>query len=225
MKAIVQLTTQINRFGIVIFLTLSLAFQQKSADTSFQKIPIHWVTDLEGDFSFKEQWDYPEGVYHNSFGQLSCDGICPIEIESMKNSHGKIYEDSLPAFYQLVDTTHQFHSLSSETRQYEYFQCHLITFKELNGEVIGQSENNISTHSRLHLQLQGDSCRAWVDFNSIRDLGEHIFPLAEGSISIDQTLFEKGIVKATFDFKFENTLDVDQALFWKGKMYSKIVAD
>ena len=29
---------------------------------------------LTGDFSFKDNWSYPEGVYWNEFGQLSCEG-------------------------------------------------------------------------------------------------------------------------------------------------------
>lgn len=37
------------------------------------EILITWQDSIAGDFSFKE--DYPEGVYKNEFGQLSCDGL------------------------------------------------------------------------------------------------------------------------------------------------------
>ncbi len=186
-------------------------------------IKIEWVKNLEGDFSFKEKWNYPEFIYKNSFGQLSCDGSCPNEIDRMKDANGKIYKDSLKAFYKIIDTTHIFHSLKSKNRMYEYSGTHFIEFKKLkNGTIKGKSFDNVSTHSRLIIELQNDSCTAWVDFNSIRDLGEHIFPLKTGTIKIDKTLFKKGIVKAIFDFQFKNTLEPNEKLFWKGQIYSKV---
>ena len=61
-------------------------------------ILIKWVENLAGDFSFIKKWSYPEGVYKNEYGQLSCDGLCPPEIDAMKDSTGRIYADSLRAF-------------------------------------------------------------------------------------------------------------------------------
>ena len=74
-------------------------------------VQITWVKELSGDFSFKDQWDYPEGVYINTFGQVSCDGFCPPETDAMTDENGRIFDDSLAAFYQLVDTTHLYHSI------------------------------------------------------------------------------------------------------------------
>ncbi len=190
---------------------------------STHKIKIEWTENIEGDFSFKEKWSYEEGIYENSFGQLSCDGICPEEIDRMKDEYGKIYKDSLQAFYKIIDTTHIFHSLKSENRMYEYSGTNFIEFqKHENGIIKGKSMNNVSTHSNLILELQNDLCYAYVIFNSIRNLGENHFPLESGNIKIDKTLFENGIIKAEFDFKFENTLESDKELFWNGKIYSEI---
>ena len=80
------------------------------------QIKMEWVEELEGDYSFAKAWDYPEGVYKNAHGQLSCDGFCPPATDAMKDSTGRIYKDSLPAFYALVDTTHRFHSLPYASR-------------------------------------------------------------------------------------------------------------
>lgn len=209
---------------IFFFVLIGISFKTiENINNSNQKIRIEWTNNLEGDFSFKEKWSYKEGVYRNRHGQLSCDGICPIEIDRMKDSSGKIYQDSLKAFYTIIDTTHIFHSLESENKMYEYTGTDFIEFKKYkNGIVKGKSKDNISTHSILAIELQNDSCNAFVIFNSIKDLGINNFPLKSGTIKIDKMLFENGIIKAIFNFKFENTLASEKELFWKGKIYSKI---
>ena len=215
------------KFVILLFLVLiGVSFNTFKKETdSILKIKIEWVNNFKEDFSFKEKWNYPEFVYRNKFGQLSCDGNCPIQIDRMKDEFGKIYADSLQAFYKIVDTTHIFHSLKSENIMYEYSGTNFIEFKKLeNGIIKGNSLNNVSTNSSLSLELQNDSCSSWVVFNSIRDLGKNVFPLKNGTIKIDKILFDRGVIKAVFDFKFKNTLESKKELFWKGQIYSKIEA-
>ncbi|PIE50519.1 MAG: hypothetical protein CSA38_02670 [Flavobacteriales bacterium] len=188
-----------------------------------KSIKIEWTKNLKGDFSFKEKWSYQEGIYKNQFGQLSCDGNCPIEIDGMKDEFGKINKDSLQSFYKMIDTTHVFHSLYSNNRMYEYSGTNFIEFEKLeNGIIRGKSTNNASTHSNLVLELKNNLCSAFVELNSIRNLGKNKFPLKSGNIKIDKNLFEKGIVKAKFHFKFKNVIEPDKELFWNGMIYSKI---
>ncbi|MGS2727875.1 hypothetical protein ACU8DI_14795 [Psychroserpens sp. BH13MA-6] len=212
---------------LLLLFLISISFKTIENETSFSdKIKIEWTENVLGDFSFKEKWSYQEGVFRNKHGQLSCDGICPEETHRMKDEFGKIYEDSLQAFYKVIDTTHIFHSLQSENKMYEYSGTKFIEFIKLkNGIIRGQSLKNTSTHSSLILELKNDSCHASVHFNSIRDLGEHYFPLKSGNIRIDQKLFQDGIIKAEFDFKFKNTLEPNKELFWKGRIYKKIVTE
>ena len=214
------------KFSILLFFILiGISYKTtKNKIDSKHKIKIEWTNKLEGDFSFKEEWSYQEGIYKNRHGQLSCDGICPIEINRMKDESGKIYQDSLQAFYKIIDTTHVFHSLKSENRMYEYSGTNFIEFKkQKNGIIKGKSINNVSTHSSLHIELKKNSCNAFVIFNSVRrDIGINIFPLKNGIIKIDKTLFESGIIKAVFNFRFENTLEPENELFWKGEIYNKV---
>ena len=51
--------------------------------TSSIPVLINWVDQLSGDFSFTKIWSYPEGIYKNEYGQISCDGFCPPEIDTM----------------------------------------------------------------------------------------------------------------------------------------------
>ena len=216
------------KFVLLLFLaSIAISCKKAKKETeSSNKIKIEWIQNLEGDFSFKEKWSYPEGVYKNRHGQLSCDGICPIEIDRMKNESGKIYQDSLQAFYKIIDTTHVFYSLKSENRMYEYSGTNYIEFKKQKNRIMkGKSLSNVSTHSNLIIELQKDSCNAFVMLNSIRDLGKNSFPLESGNIKIDKTLFVNGIIKAVFDFKFENNIEAEKELFWKGKIYSKIIVE
>ena len=214
------------KFKIAFFLivaSIGFSFKMIAKPTKIKNVEIKWMKQLKGNFSFKEEWSYSEFVYKNKFGQLSCDGDCPIEIDAMKNKYGKIYNDSLSNFYQYIDTSHLFHSLESTNNMYEYSGTNIIVFKKQeNGILRGESLENTSTHSRLILEINKDVCTAWVKFNSIKSFSEVVFPLEKGNIKIDQKIFEKGILKAVFDFKFENTLDTEKSLFWKGKIYSTI---
>ena len=208
--------------SIIIILTcLTILSFIKKGET--KSISIKWVDNIENDFSFKDKWSYPEGVYKNKFGQLSCDGICPPEIDRMKTEEGKIYPDSLKAFYKVVDTTHLFHSIKSEAWTYEWTGTDFMTFKmQADNSIIGESYCNVSTHSSLNIKIKNDSVIAWIDFNSIRNLGQHRFPMTHGQITIDKKKFDQGIIKADFDLKFANTLNQEKEMYWKGLIYSKI---
>ena len=206
---------------IIPLICLSLLSCTKKKETD--STSIKWVDHIENDFSFKDKWSYPEGVMKNKFGQISCDGICPPEIDRMKDEEGRIFPDSLEAFYHIVDTTHLYHSIASETSTYEWTGTNFITFKrKKDGSLMGQSACGVSTHSSLNIYIKDDFFNAWIDFNSITELGENRFHVKMGQITIDKPLLEKGIVKAEFDLTFKNTIDVSQKIYWKGLIYSKI---
>lgn len=184
---------------------------------------IEWSDHIEGDFSFINNWEYPEGVYLNRHGQLSCDGICPIEIDRMMDEESKIYEDSLTAFYELIDTSHLQHTIMSTNRMYEYSGTNLISFSQKSDKrILGQTACNVSTHSSLLIEINKNKYSAWVQFISIKNIERQEFPLKSGTLKIDRELFKKDTVKAQFEFEFINTLEPEQDLFWKGLIYCPI---
>ena len=99
-----------------------------------KEIPINWTDTLAGDFSFQNKWKYPDGVIINEFGQLECDGICPPEIDNMKDKNGKIIKDSLDAFYRIIDTLHQFQSILTDAWCYEWDGTDFITVRKIDDE-------------------------------------------------------------------------------------------
>ena len=196
------------------------AKQILNSDLSFE---IEWVDKMEGDFTFTNKWSYPEGVYLNQFGQLSCDGFCPIEIDDMKDDQGKILKDSLEAFYEIIDTTHLFHSLISETSNFAFGKARFINVIEnSDGRTRINSETNFSTHSSLKIEIEKSKFSAKIDFASIRTNGIYSFKMNKGSFKIDKSYWEKGILKATFDLSFENTLNLNKKIIWRGKMFKEI---
>jgi hypothetical protein len=101
-------------FGCLFLFHCSSIGQQQyiAAKDSAVPVKVTWMPRLNGDFSFRDQWSYPEGINVNEFGQLSCAGFCERESAAMMHSTGKIFVDSLAAFYAIVDTAHQFYSIS-----------------------------------------------------------------------------------------------------------------
>lgn len=216
---------------IIISLLFLIGVSCKTNEKKYNsenRIKIEWVKNLSGDFSFTEKWSYGDGIYRNQNGELRLDsGMVPEEIaETITRKYdekNRIYKDSLTEYYKIVDTTHIYHSIKSVANVYENTVYDHFEFKERkNGEIKGETINNISGYSHLHIKLENDFCYAWNDYKSHMDLGEYIFYLKSGKILIDKPLFKQGIIKAEFDFNFNNTLEKKKKLSWKGKIYSKI---
>lgn len=208
---------------IILLLTGGSAIKQNENLKSVE-IKINWLKNLSGDFSFIKNWDYPEGIYRNSFGQLSCDGFCPSETDQMIDKNGRIFNDSLTRFYQLIDTTHLFHSIKSKTNSYEWSGANFVTVKKINSDTVYCFTNkNAATHSSLILKITKDKCIPAIELNSIAGLTEkQIYVCKKGYIKMDKRLWRNGILKAKFDFIFEHPEKPAKPLFWKGRIYSQI---
>lgn len=210
-------------FLIIGLISCGLTFD-KNGKVKSGEIEISWLDSLTGDFSFTKNWDYPEGVYKNEFGQLSCDGLCPPEIERMKDENGKIYKDSLKAFYQQVDTTHQFHSIRSEAGIYEWAGTNFATATRINAEtIVCFTHNNLATHSSLILTIVKDKCIPTIELNSVvYSAGKKTYACKSGRIEIDENFWENGILKANFDLVFDHKENLNKPMYWKGKVYATI---
>jgi hypothetical protein len=186
-------------------------------------IPIKWVNNLSGDFSFASNWSYPEGVYKNEYGQLSCDGLCPPEIDAMKDSTGRIYEDSLRAFYKIIDTSHQIHTFQSKAWVYEWAGTNFIEVLRKNKDSIYCSTTTSNaTHCSLILEIIKNDCYASMDLISIVPGGNSKYYCTDGFITIDKKLWEKGVMKAKFNINFGIEEETKRPIFWKGKIYANI---
>ena len=211
-------------FGLVFFSSY-LWGQSTKGPVKSASIPItiEWVDNLSGDFSFTNNWSYPEGVYKNEYGQLSCDGLCPPEIDAMIDSTGRIYEDSLQAFYTIIDTTHQTHSIQSEAWCYEWAGTDFIeVFRKSKDSVNCFTMTGIATHSSLQLEIIKNTCYATIELNSIVPGGDAKYYCTEGYITIDKKLWEEGIMKSEFSFNFGHKENPKKPIYWKSKIYAKI---
>jgi hypothetical protein len=205
--------------GLVIF---GFVIYSRFTDKG-EQIRIQWIDNLNGDFDFSTKWSYSEGVYRNKFGQLSCDGLCPEGTEPMKDIEGKIHTDSLTRFYQLVDTTHQFHSILCEAWCYEWDGTDFITAKQTNkNQIICTTQTNAGTHCSLIFEISNDTCIPRIELNSISSPVLKTYFCKSGFIKIDKDLVKKGILKAEFNFDFNNSNEPDRKIFWKGKIYTTI---
>ncbi|MFD2909026.1 hypothetical protein ACFSX9_09775 [Flavobacterium ardleyense] len=196
----------------------------KPTATKPGEIEVTWDENLTGDFSFKNNWDYPEGIYRNQFDQLSSDGLCPSEIDRMKDENGKIYEDSLKAFYQIVDTTYKFHTIQSEASTYEWAGTNFTTATKISTDTtICFTHSNVATHSNLLLTITNNKCIPTIEVNSVAGFkGKKSYKCKSGLISIDKKLWEKGVLKAKFDFIFDHPEYPSTTMYWRGKIHTTI---
>lgn len=186
-------------------------------------VNINWIDNLEGDFSFINKWEYTDHVYQNDFGQLVCDGICPPEVDNMRDSNGKILDDSLSRYYQYVDTMHLHHTIESVSNAYEWEGTNQIIAYYGNSDTIkSYTLCSPSTHSSLEINFVGNKCYPQIILNSAKNKSIEHFKCKGGYIKIDKQEFEKGILKAEFYFDFIRTDNDEIPMWWKGKIYTVI---
>jgi hypothetical protein len=209
-------------FWALLLIVYSSFGQSKKVITP---IKIKWVSSIKGDFSFVNKWSYPEGIELNEYGQLSCDGFCLPEAHAMIDSTGKIFKDSLTAFYKIVDTSHQFYSIQCKAWCYEWAGTDFIeAVQESMDTVYLYTLLNAATHCSLQLKIVGDNCFSIIDLNSVAEGGSAKYNSINGYITVDKSLWKKGIVKAIFSFNFEHKENPNKPIYWKGKIFTKIKA-
>ncbi|MDR2956483.1 MAG: hypothetical protein LBV43_15530 [Prevotella sp.] len=203
--------------------TILFSFFLLSCNNNERGIKIEWTDNLRGDFSFTEQWDYPEGILLNDFAQLVCDGLCDERTYKMRDEEGKIFNDSIDKYYQLTDTTHLYHTTVGEAQCYEWAGTNFArAYKGENDTILCYTECNAATHSSLELRIIENKCFARIKLNSITDIGEEYFDSKGGYIKIEKQLWKKGILKAEFDIDFIHPDNIGIPMWWNGKIYTKI---
>lgn len=178
-----------------------------------------------GDFSFTKNWSYPLGVEMKADGKAGCadGGFCPERCYLMLDSNGIVLKDSAQIFYQLLDTTHQFHSIQCEAWCYEWAGTDFIDVFRINKDsIFCYTSTGIATHCSLQLKILKNSCKATIELNSIIPGGSATYYCTDGHITIDKKRLKKGVLKAKFNFNFEHKENPKKPIYWKGKIYSKI---
>ncbi|MGL5892362.1 MAG: hypothetical protein ACRC3B_20900 [Bacteroidia bacterium] len=207
--------------GIIVLSAITAKAQYASTS-----VPVEWSNQISGDFSFINQWSYNENVFRNSFGELVCDGFCDERIQRLTDSSGKILPDSIQVYYQLLDTTHYYHTLSCKSNCSEFAGTNFIyavqSASSRNVECF--TITNASTHCVLSFTISGDTCKPRVELVSIIAYGQRNYVCQSGSITIDPELWKKGIIKAAFKFSFFafQSIREDDWVDWEGIMWCKI---
>lgn len=210
---------------LVIILIFTVGFLLKSSSKIIEsetQIPIEWFNNLKGDFSFVSKWSYAENIGLNKAQQIACLKNCTDRIQKMMNSEGIIISDSTDLYYQIIDSTRKYHTLESRSTLYDWKPSNFIKVRRYGNFVIeGSVIQDSSSRCSLFFRVKDNYLNAWVYHNP--DKGPtKIFRLNGGKIFLDKDAFDKEIFKATFSFTFENDLNSLKALFWSGKIYTKI---
>lgn len=204
---------------ITLFSFLFLSFKDKSKKVDLN---ITWVNKLEGDFNFTKNWSYKTHLVKNDMNQLICDGICSQKSRNILDSMGRIPQDSISKYYQLIDTNHYYHTFQSKTNCYEWGTSNFIHFNKRQKTIYGYSELNESTHCTLKLILHDHRINAWIEYNSVANAKNYIFPLKAGKFILDKNYFKKGVLKAKFKLHFINKKEHNKPIQWEGLICTKI---
>lgn len=194
-------------------------------DKKEQPVPVkvEWVKSIRGNFSFINSWQYPEGIFRNHLGQLVCDGLCPEGTEKMLTDDGSVKKEFLNTYYKYVDTSHLKHSIQSEAWCYEWAGTDFIdVFKKTSDTIVCKTKMNAATHCSLRIAIIQNKAYATIELKSVAKGGEIVYTCKSGIMRIEKEIFKKGILKADFDFTFDNPEDQKRTIFWRGKIFAQM---
>ena len=192
---------------------------------------IEWLDLPDSSFAFRKNWKYDEfvskddeGHFHNNSGDVP---------DNMRDRNGNILKDSLAPFFKIVDTTHYFHTLYSETNHLpEFGDAFYASAEHLAGNdtTFCYTHDNISTHSSLYFALIGDLKQVKLVCNSIiakendKNNGHYVFTSDKFYLTIDPTAWKRDTLKACFTVYFQDTIyhKNPTEMSWTGKIYTPI---
>ncbi|WP_145996327.1 hypothetical protein [Dysgonomonas massiliensis] len=202
---------------IVLFLIIS-----SSCTTATDKVNIRWADLSEQDFSFASQWSYAEYIIINQYNQPIQDGITYPEIERMMDENGEIKNEYLSEYYQLVDTTHQYHTIECTSNAPQFYETNFIEVRQIATNEYGAATlMNVSSHASLHISIIDNKCHPSINLTSINpEIDFKVTLDKNNSIIIDKRLLEKDTLKAVFEFNFKD--NTNNTIWWKGKILAPI---
>ena len=207
----------------ITFACIAILFSAEAQHLHSKKIIITWVDSVAGDYSFNHEWSYASQGLINKYGQFICDGDCPGEICGMRDSTGKIYQDSIAAYYRKIDTTHLFHSIKCDAWCYEFGECDFIDVISNHDSTLHLATAiNVATHCSLNLTIKNGICVPTIKLISIIRGGDAIYYCKTGYLKIDKLFWKKQILKGEFSFDFYHPENPKQKMFWKGNIYIDI---
>ena len=72
------------------------------------------------------------------------------------------------------------------------------------------------------LEIVNNICIPKIELISISSPGIKNYYCIAGYINIDKKLWTQNIMKAEFNFDFENTDEPNRPMYWKGKIYTVV---
>ena len=214
------------------------------------KINIEWTDNLDGNFSFKDKWQYEESTV---FDILKSEGYDLNELVKGMSTGAfvnKMFTDNdIEAFCKKWETkeeelgnsnvTHYPYTLKTngECEQLDYILAEQISREVVECESSGKTMIDGEKAASLNLNIVGNVCYPVLGFTKyniyqflqakhlvkqshIPSPFEDIYPCKEGSITIDKTCWDGGWLKASFSFVFVSPDSGDFVL--SGKIFTPI---
>ena len=184
-------------------------------------IPISWFSELNGDFSFANNWEYAKGIKINNYNQIICSECSP-RAARMLDRRQKIIADSMDVFYKEVDSTRHYFSLESRCSAKDWEESNFVSVTRYGEFIIeGNTVNKGNSFCNLFFRIKDDFVTSWIYYKP-EGSESTIYTLKEGKFFMDRSAFDKGILKVKFSFVFYNPENSLKALYWSGKIKSKI---
>ena len=210
--------------------------ERKKLNEKTAKININWMDNLDGDFSFKDKWQYSEETFSSiikaeSLYVLGGDDDLIELCKKWETKEKELEENNNITHYPYTLTT------SGESEQFDFMLAEQINNNTVECQSSGKTVINGSGIASLNLNIVENVCYPLIGFtkydtspflqrkNLVKQSlfpppFEIIFPCKGGNITIDKTCWDGGWLKASFSFIFN---DLDSGSFTlSGKIFTPI---
>jgi len=217
--------------------------ERKELNKKTAKLNIDWTDNLDGDFSFKDKWQYDDATVFNLENK---DSVFPTRERidgdlsefckkwAAKEDELRKYIDSM----EYINLTTQYPYTLKTIYEFKFERFGFMLAEQIDSRTVECQSNYILSGFVLNLNIVGNVCYPVIGFPE-HDNGdflqplpfvipesytpspfEKILPCKEGSITIDKTCWNEGWLKSSFSFVFDKS---DSGTFTlSGKIFTPI---
>ena len=187
------------------------------------KINIKWTDNLDGDFSFKNRWQYEQSTINVIVKTEALMVLGNGDEEALSKKWEK-RENELSTDEMYSNTMHYPYTLQTngESEQLDYILAEQIDSNTVECQSSGNTVVDEVGDAWLNLNIVENECypiigftkynihkdflvqKRWMNQYDKPDPFETIYPCTEGSITIDKPIWDRGWLKASFSFVFNS---------------------
>lgn len=206
-----------NIFITFCFIQFAFLHAQKDKINLLKKFPISFVDSVHADFSFKDTWRYPFGVYKRDDGVLRCDGFCAPELERFYDTTREIMPQFVDSYYFYVDTSHiPLNNKIIDAWTFGWAGSAFMNYNKKQDTIELNTMGGAGGYGGFRFVLIKDSLISYSKFNSpqhsVKEKHKSVFECTQIKLTMDRGLYANNIIKCHIKADYNDGLTQEEKI-------------